>query len=395
MIVTTTVQLFESLFGNRPAQCRKVHRLASSVIIIDEPQSLPLPLVTPLIDGLRGLVAVGSASVILSTATQPAFETIPALASLGACDLVPIAAPIPDAFRRVRYDFQTQSRSPWSSVAGWIRDHPQALAIVNTKAHAMALLDALDDPDALHLSTLLCGAHRRAVLGEIRDRLRAGRPCRLIATQVVEAGVDIDFPFVVRAEGPWDAIVQAAGRCNREGRQPYGTMRIFRPEDDAIPSGAYRVGTDLTQTLVARGCDPDDPEASRDYFTQLFSHADTDARKVQDLRRKFDFPEVAARVHLIDSDTVPVIVTTYGDAVEREGVHNLLDLLHANPWDTRRILRRLHPYVVSIHRRHSDDARRRGWVTAGKLGGAETWAGRYDRVRGLVMDDLPQDEFMW
>lgn len=395
VIVTTTVQLFESLFGNRPARCRKVHRLARSVIIIDEAQSLPVSLVTPLIDGLRGLIAVGSATVILSTATQPAFETIPALAGLGACDLVPMATPIPDAFRRVRYDFQTQTRSPWSSVAGWMRDHQQALAIVNTKAHAMALLDALDDPDVLHLSTLLCGAHRRAVLSEVRDRLRTGRPCQLVATQVVEAGVDIDFPFVVRAEGPWDAIVQAAGRCNREGRLPFGQLRVFRPQDDAIPSGAYRTGTDLTQKLVAEGHDPDDPEASREYFTQLFAHADPDARKVQFHRTKFDFPEVAARVRLIDSDSVPVIITTHGDTAERERVHSLLDLLHSEPWVARRTLRRLQPYVVSLYRRQADEARGKGWVTSERPGGPETWAGRYDRIRGVIMDDLSQEGFMW
>ena len=394
VIVTTTVQLFESLFGNRPARCRKVHRLAGSVIIIDEAQSLPVPLVTPLIDGLRGLVEVGGASVVLSTATQPAFETIPALAGLGARDLVPGATPIPDAFRRVRYDFQTHTRSPWATVAGWLRDQPQALAIVNTKAHAMALLDALDDPDALHLSTLLCGAHRRDVLNGIHERLRNGRPCRLIATQVVEAGVDIDFPLVVRAEGPWDAIVQAAGRCNREGRLPYGHLRVFRPEDDSIPSGPYRTGTDLTQLLVADRRDPDDPEASREYFSRLFTHADPDARKVQAARSRLDFPAVAADVRMIGSDTVPVVITTYGDVGERERVHGLLDQLHRAPWDARRTLRRLHPYVVSLYRTQADEARRKGWVTSQRPDGPETWAGRYDAVRGVIMDDLTQEAFM-
>src|SRR5690606_11092023 len=120
----------------------------------------------------------------------------------------------------------------------------------NTIADALALLNALDDPDALHLSTLLCGAHRRDVLMMVRQRLESGEPCRLVATQVVEAGVDIDFPLVLRALGPLDRIVQAAGRCNRSGRLERGRVVIFQPAEGGAPRGAYHTGTDLTAIIL-------------------------------------------------------------------------------------------------------------------------------------------------
>src|SRR5205823_12528509 len=132
-----------------------------------------------------------------------------------------------------------------------LRGATQGMVVVNTKADALELLDALGDPDALHLSTLLCAAHRRAALTEVRRRLDAGEPCRLVATQVVEAGVDLDFPLVLRALGPLDRIVQAAGRANREGkRHQGGTVIVFFPQDGGVPPGPYKTGTDITRILL-------------------------------------------------------------------------------------------------------------------------------------------------
>lgn len=170
---------------------------------------------TPILDVMRGLCAHYGASVVLSTATQPAFTSIPAFADLSAREIVPEPERYFGALRRVNYDWRTGRASPWDEVAAALRSQPQALAIVNIKRHASELMDALDDPAALHLSTLLCGAHRRRVIEEVKRRLKAGEPCRLVSTQVVEAGVDLDFPLVLRAMGPLDSIIQAAGRCNR------------------------------------------------------------------------------------------------------------------------------------------------------------------------------------
>ena len=261
IVVTTTVQLFESLFSNRTSAARKLHRLARSVTILDEAQALPPHLLEPILDALRELCAHYGATVVLSTATQPAFEAIPAFAGLRARDVVPEPARYFAELRRVTYEWRTDPPLDWPEVADLMHEEDQALAVVNTKRDAMDLLDALSDPDALHLSTSLCGAHRRWVIDEVRRRLAAGEPCRLVSTQVIEAGVDLDFPLVLRALGPLDAIIQAAGRCNREGRLESGRVIAFRPVEDRAPRGAQ-----CSRPRMSHAChDPDFTDRSIQY----------------------------------------------------------------------------------------------------------------------------------
>ena len=247
IVVTTTVQLFESLFSNRRGRTRKLHNIAGSVIILDEAQALPPHLLSPILDGLRDLASHYGVSVVLSTATQPTFEIIGEFRQVQAREINASNPRHFQALRRVEYEWRTGQRNKWPEVAGWMRQEPSVLAIVNTRRHALELLDALGDADALHLSTLLCGAHRNRVLREVIRRLTSGEPCRLVSTQVVEAGVDLDFPTVLRAEAPLDSIIQAAGRCNREGRLERGKIVVFRPPDDASPQGVYGSGRDIAR----------------------------------------------------------------------------------------------------------------------------------------------------
>lgn len=260
VVVTTTVQLFQSLFAARPAACRKLHRLARSVIILDEAQSLPPHVLTPILDVLHELATHYGTTVVMSTATQPAFEAIPVFAAAKAREIAPNPTRYFRELRRVDYEWWEEPAS-WRRVAEAMESAPQSLAIVNTKRDAMRLLDVLGDPDALHLSSALCGAHRSEVLEDVRGRLRTGKPCRVVSTQVVEAGVDIDFPVVLRAIGPLDAVIQAAGRCNREGKLRRGRTVVFEPEptESGIPAGAYKMGAGLTASLLARGADLHDP----------------------------------------------------------------------------------------------------------------------------------------
>ena len=211
IVVTTTVQLFNSLFSNRTSSTRKLHNLARSVIII--------------------------------------------------------------------------------------LDEAQALTIVNTKKDALALLDVLNDEWALHLSTLLCGRHRGNVIEEVKRRLSGGEECRVVSTQVVEAGVNLDFPVVLRAIGPLDSIIQAAGRCNRNGRLDEGRVVVFdTAEASAPPFGSYRTATGITKAMLNSGpIDPDDPEVVAGYFRWLYQGVDTDAEHVQTYRSALDYPEVANR----------------------------------------------------------------------------------------------------
>ena len=278
MVVTTAVQLFHSLFSNRTSATRKLHRLANSVIVLDEAQSLPPRLLEPILDVLRQLTENYGASVVLSTATQPAFETIAPFRDMAATEMVPDYPRHFQALRRVRYEWRTNPALSWDEAADIMRESPQALAVVNTKKDALALLGALDEMAALHLSTLLCGRHRQEVIQEVRRRLDRGEVCRVVSTQVVEAGVDLDFPLVLRAVGPLDSIIQAAGRCNRAGRLDSGRVVVFQPENGAAsPFGSYRLATDTTSGMLNAGSlDLDDPETVSEFFRRLYQFVDSD-----------------------------------------------------------------------------------------------------------------------
>lgn len=310
IVVTTTVQLFDSLFSCKPSRCRKLHNLARSVLLLDETQTLPVELLTPILSALRELASHYRTSIVLSTATQPALEGNSQYLR-GLQDVREII-PEPERYfhmlQRVHYDIRPE-KITWEQLAVEMRQHPQVLTVVNARKHALALFDVLADPNALHLSTLMCPTHRREVIEEIKRRLRDGEECRVVSTQVVEAGVDLDFPVVYRAIAPLDRIVQAAGRCNREGRLEYGRVIVFEPEDGGIPRGAYRAGMDESKKILSRpGLDLDAPATFREYFQCLWQDCSTDAKGIQPLRESFRYPDVAKLFRMIDSATVPVLV---------------------------------------------------------------------------------------
>jgi len=389
IVVTTTVQLFESIFANSTSRCRKNHRLARSVIILDEAQALPSHLLAPILDALKQLCAHYGATVVLSTATQPAFDAIPAFSATPATDIVPDPARLFEALRRVDYEWRVDAPVPWTDIAREMQAAGSALAILNTKRDALAMLDALDDPDALHLSTLLCGAHRGYTIAEVKRRLKEGTPCLLVSTQVVEAGVDVDFPLVMRALGPFDSIIQAAGRCNREGLLPgKGRVVVFASDGDHMPKGYYAIATEETRALLKVGqIDPDDPDDARAYFERLFATVNLDERDIQTLRKGLDYPEVAQRFKMIDDATESVVITTYGIEEEQEGVRDKLERLRRQDPDARRLLRQLQPYMVAIRTREAEAYKRVGIIVS-VLPGVGEWTGGYDAVRGLTGEKL-------
>lgn len=391
VVVTTTVQLFESLFANSTSRARKLHSLARSVIILDEAQALPPILLRPILDVLKQLCQHYGATVVISTATQPAFDTIPGFTDLHATEIVPEPGRYFQALRRVNYAWQVDPALTWPEVADLMRKEPSALAIVNTKRDAVMLLEALGDPEALHLSTLLCGAHRRSVIQEVRRRLQSGERCRLVSTQVVEAGVDVDFPLVLRALGPLDGIIQAAGRCNREGRLPHGRVVVFRPREGGMAPGPYRTGADITGALLAYGTlDPQDPAAARGYFQRLFQDVHLDARGIQQLRARLEYPEVARRFQMIEDESEAVVVTGYGSPEERSRVRAALDRLREGAPEARALMRRLQPYLVAVRTHEAERFRQRGLIDPVCPGLGE-WVGKYDEVRGLA-PDLPEPD---
>lgn len=411
LIVTTMVQLFESLFGCGTSACRKLHRLANSVIILDEAQTLPTPLLAPILSALQELTAHYNTTVVFCTATQPAFDHAPGFAELhGLREIVPEPARHFRALRRVRYTWPLPGESwSWEETAARMQAAPQALAIVNTKKDALALLDALADERALHLSTLLCGAHRRDVLALVHARLRTSSPCHLVSTQVVEAGVDIDFPLVLRAMGPLDRIVQAAGRCNREGLLAEGELVVFQTPDDVVPPGPYRTATDRTAGLLRAGTpDLDDPAIFETYFASLFPLLNLDGKQIQAARERLAYEQVASDFRMIPEDTTPVLVRYTGldpHLQAEAGLHGtdhvarlaaLLDeiaaLRHypAGFGASRRLWQRAQPYLVSVRSRDLKQAEAEGNVR--DLGnGFWIWEGGYDPVRGLTSQRNAED----
>jgi hypothetical protein len=328
IVLTTNVQLLESLFSNRPSSCRKLHALMESVILFDEAQSLPAPLAVPTLGALSHLAAAYRSSIVFATATQPAFDGLdPAVRKVAASgwqprEIVPEHPSLFASLKRVKVTWPADGeRRTWDALAEEIQCTDQVLVVVNLKRHALALMDALGDtPGIVHLSTNLCPEHRRTVLDGVRVSLHSGRPCRLISTQCVEAGVDLDFPRVYRALAPLEAIAQAAGRCNREGRQNaqgrLGEVIVFEPQEDdgrrPYPTFAYFQATEVTRTLLKLrgGLDIDDPGVFRTYYQRLYDLNDP-ANQSADLAQALtarDFPEVARAYRLIDQAAVQVLV---------------------------------------------------------------------------------------
>lgn len=390
VVVTTTVQLFESLFGRKTRQCRKLHNIARSVIILDEFQTIPSHLRAPIFDVLKELVSHYGVSVVLCTATQPVLDTIEdelERAGITVTELAPDPAKAFHALERVCYEWPAQDEPwTWEHVAREMQETDQVLTIVNTVRHAAELFAALNDEAAIHLSTRMCGAHRRQVLSDIRERLHTDLPCRVVSTQLVEAGVDIDFPVVLRAIGPLDRIAQAAGRCNREGRLPdKGRAVVFSIEDDAMPGGAYRLGTGVTVMMLSEGqVDFADPATFDTYFRMLYADAEADERDIQHYRAERFYEEVAERFSIIDEDTFPMIVE-YNDAA-REAKRRLMDAAGRPGTVLRRTFRDIQPYVVTC-RKYERGRFESAVLIRELLPGIWEWLGDYDEQLGIVVPE--------
>lgn len=409
VIVTTAVQFFESLFSNTTSRLRKVHRIAKSVVIIDEVQTLPTDLLNPTLDMLRLLIEHAGVSVVLCTATQPLYERISKGIELPeAVELAPDRDAAFAALSRVTYFWPARDEpaKSWDEIAEIVRSEPRLLAILNTRKDSLALLDTLDDDNALHLSTLLCAEHRRAVIAQIKRRLADGAECRVIATQVVEAGVDLDFPVVLRALGPLDRIIQAAGRCNREGRLfEKGRMIVVNPADGGIPVGSYRTGRDVTEGMLAFGdIDPDKPATTDQYFATLLNRTALDrnytdgasrredkTRPIQRMRRERDFESVAETFWLIPDNDISVLVPYQNDPDEESPAYALReevnDTIRGRGSIGRRLTERLQPYLVTLTQRAAREAMSRNRAVE-LTDGLLFWIGTYHPVRGIVLDDV-------
>ena len=403
-IVTTTVQLFESLFQHRPARTRRLHRVANAVVVLDEVQSLPLELLPQILGIMRQLAADYGTTFLLASATQPAFWSVPVWRE-AALDPADPAYPIdilpvgeaPEVTRRVRWE-RLPGTPSWPEVAERIAAHPQALAIVNSTKDARTLADLLVGASAplLHLSSRVTAHHRMRTLSEVRRRLEAKEPVALCSTQLVEAGVDLSFPVVFRALAPAEAMIQAAGRCNREGElgRLGGVCVIVDPEDGQLPGELYRDATQTARRLfVEGGRSLDDPDALAEYFESLYArrlapHLRGRAHDVGQARLRRDFPETARLFRMIEQVTLPVVVADHaGD--DTAHVAEVLGRL-AN---ARTVLTRADRQLLARHTAQAPlwAARQAGLVEEVGYGtGVFRWVGGYDLTFGL--DCAPTSE---
>ena len=390
LIVTTSVRFFESLFSNRPSACRRLHSIARSVVLFDEVQTLPPSLAPSLLSAVRLLDRDYGCSTVFMTATQPAFGGVP-LAS-GVPRWAPVEInPRPEAFaeslRRVDVVMEPASEvRDWPEVARRLVAKEQALCVVNTTAQARDLYRLLPAESRFHLSSRLCPAHRSVVLSEVRARLdaRNSRPCLLVSTQLIEAGVDVDFPVVHRAFGPLDSLIQSAGRCNREGRLPArGRFTVFHPADDRMPRGTYSLATAKTREFLARYPDAplDSPATFARYFEEFYRLAGPDAADrdtVLNLSESFDFPGAAEKCRLIPDDTQAVLVDWGGGAA-------LAEKLRRKGHLTREECREAQAFSVNLHAGEFLVARACG-ATEQPAAGFDIWVwkGHYDSALGAI-----------
>lgn len=284
VIVTTAVQFMESLFSNRPSDCRKLHRIANSVVILDEAQTLPMHLLRPCMAALDELARNYGCSIVLCTATQPAFKEedgfVGGLQNVRELAVSNIINPkqLYEQFQRV--SIKHIGILDDTQVIAHLRDKQQILCIVNTRKQAQALHQGIADlTGSFHLSTYMCAVHRKLVLAKIRFALKQGKPCRVISTSLIEAGVDVDFPFVMRSDAGLDSIAQAAGRCNREGkRKAYESpVWIFTAKDHTPPPELEIYAGKMKETLSLEPfcSDPLGLDAIQDYFGRVYWQKET------------------------------------------------------------------------------------------------------------------------
>lgn len=381
LVVTTNVQLFESLFAAKTSRCRKLHNLVGSVIVLDEAQQLPPAFLQPILDILNLLVAHYGVTVVLCTATQPALNTttyFDASKSMRGLDNAREIIDDPDALfaslERVRVELPSDwtSTISWPEIAAQLSAEDCVLAIVNTRKAARDL-QRLMPAGTLHLSALMCGAHRKDVIAQIKERLKAKRegrdtrPLRVVSTQLVEAGVDIDFPVVYRALAGLDSIAQAAGRCNREGRmEGKGRVVVFVPPEKP-PLGDMRKGADACiSTLHGQAHNPLARSMFARYFTEFYHSVALDKKgivnmlKVEPRELAVQFRSAAEAFRLIDDADSATVVVRY--EAHQSQIDALLGTLAAEG-PQRWLMRKLQRYTVTIPQRQALRMQERGDVT--------------------------------
>jgi CRISPR-associated endonuclease/helicase Cas3 len=413
LIVTTSVRLFESLFSNRPSDLRRVHNIARSIVILDEVQTLPRRLLGPLLDMMKEMAEDWDTNFAFSTATQPAFERPQHKRDLRwgpgtLTEIVRDPASLHKALKRVEIHWEIDHAAGWPEVAQSMTAVPQCLAIVNVRDHAGQLYDevlrvaeekGLHKQGVFHLSTRMCAAHRLRVLDKIRTRLTEGESCHVVSTQLVEAGVDVDFPLVLRALAPLDSIVQAAGRADREGKitvalgRPGGKVVVFLPQDHKLPPNEYKEAAGITEAIAKEEIESggsiqvDSADAIRLYFERYYGGSGTDlGEKLVDHRQHERFATLAQEFEMISNRTRDVFVPD--DEEARKAIERLRFSGELTPSLRRTLQRHIVGLSPSEFQKASGVLERVATAAGDEIWVAENQA--YDEQLGLIFNPRPE-----
>ena len=403
IIVTTNVQFFESLFAAKSSACRKLHNIVNSVVVLDEAQMLPTDFLQPIVSVIKSLTVHFRASIVLCTATQPVLsgkvgtgrDILKGFAEGSVRELMSDPEKLFSVFQRVRVRIlgQAGERYEWAEIARQLQEHEQVLCIVNTRKDCRELHAQMPD-STVHLSALMCPEHRSNVIAEVKSKLKAGEPVRVVSTQLLEAGVDIDFPTVYRSFSGLDSIAQAAGRCNREGRLERGDVVVFNPPKPS-PSGRLLKAEQAAQTLFR--IDPElaeslMPEAFRRYFMHYFSGlAGFDIQGIMELLagndalqyQEIQFRTAARKFKLIDDGRQHGVIVKY-----RNGKANIVALIDQLRFrgPNRTLMRQLQRYAVNVYDPDLKQLRKNGLIEEVNGVWVQTANSLYDPVFGLNID---------
>ncbi|MEJ5362757.1 MAG: CRISPR-associated helicase Cas3' [Spirochaetota bacterium] len=395
IIITTTVQFFESIFSNKPSKCRKIHNIAESVVIFDEVQSLPKDIIIPTLTMLKNILTVMRTSFLFCTATLPAFEKREAFNGIES--ITPLTDNPDILFKkviRVTY-FSVNNYEPvdFAEIKCLAeKQHASVLSVFNTKKKALEfykyVLESTSFENLYHLSTGMCPAHRKRVINSIRDDLQNKKTILVSSTQLIEAGVDFDFPCVFREIAPLESIIQSAGRCNREGLLKSGKVFLFCHVDPSMPDKQYRTASDFALELIK-----ENPENFynynfyHEYYKRLVGlFVDGDARKINELRSSFKFQTINDAYRIIDKKTKSVVIYNYSDESKC-----LVDEILRKQFLSRDDYRRMQKFVVQVYANFI--LRNKDLINVTKHG-VLIWYGGYDDNYGISHDASHSDDFV-
>lgn len=392
IVVTTTVQFFESLFSNKPSKCRKIHNIAESVVIFDEIQALPKEVILPTIQMLKDTQMMMKISYLFCTATQPAFEK--RLRFDGIESINPLIADpsvLYEKTKRVEYS-RIRDLEPvdCETLLELVKGKDcSALVIFNTKKDALGFFNALGSGEIgrklYHLSTSMCPMHRKSVINNVRHDLHKKKKILLIATQLIEAGVDFDFPCVFRAMAPLESIIQSAGRCNREGKMNgYGDVFLFKLKDSGMPDPTYAACAGHAEAFLDR---LHGHEVFNEYYAQVVNlYIDPDKYHINEARKKFNFETVNDGYRIIRNQTEGLYIYNYGKE-SRE----LLHTLEHKEFLSRDDYRKMQRYTVQVYNRFLiQNSAMYKMMSQGFL----VWYGNYDKETGISILSFDADKLV-